>query len=67
MKALELRAKESPRGEIEEMQFYLKTGCVHQEYINRVLGDQSISVRVMPDIKKELAKMLISGSYIYPQ
>ena len=38
------KLREPSREEISEMKFYLKTGCVHESYLERVLGDISIGV-----------------------
>ena len=33
------------------MKFYMNTGCVHKSYLEKILGDQSIAVGVLPDMK----------------
>ena len=34
--------------EIDEMQFWIETGCVHESYLEEVIGDISKSVGVLP-------------------
>jgi hypothetical protein len=48
MDCLELKTREPKKEDVEEMNFYLKTGCVHQEYLDKVLGDQSIGISIIP-------------------
>ena len=51
-----------PRGEptkedVKEMEFYIKTGCVHNDYLRDVLGDISLPVdafRTMKTMPQEL-------------
>ena len=48
---------EPTREEIKEMNFYIKTGCVHNEYLREVLGDQSIPVGNNPRRIEEVLEM----------
>ena len=41
-----LNYREPTREEIDEMEFYIRTGCVHKSYLEKVLGDQSLAVSV---------------------
>lgn len=41
--------RDAEKWEIEEVDFYIKTHCVHDYYLKNVLGDQSIAIRVMPE------------------
>ncbi|MDD5191835.1 MAG: hypothetical protein PHH54_04135 [Candidatus Nanoarchaeia archaeon] len=40
-----------------EMEFYLRTGCVHQKYLNEILGDQSVGVSAFKTMPKELLNL----------
>ncbi len=42
--AFSLKTREPTKEEINEMEFWIKTGCVHDEYLKKVLGDQSIGI-----------------------
>ncbi len=48
MKSLELKTREPTKEEIDEMEFWIETGCVYDYYLKNVLGDQSIAIRLMP-------------------
>lgn len=39
-----LKTREPTKEEIDEMGFYTKTGCVHNIYLEKVLGDIRIGV-----------------------
>tara|TARA_Y100000310_G_scaffold294100_1_gene324290 strand:- start:228 stop:419 length:192 start_codon:yes stop_codon:yes gene_type:complete len=43
-----LNYREQTREEIDEMEFYIRTGCVHKSYLEKVLGDQGIGVSIFP-------------------
>ncbi len=49
MDCLELKTREQTKEDVDEMDFYLKTGCIHQEYLDKVLGDQSICISITPE------------------
>jgi hypothetical protein len=48
MDYLNLKQREPTKEEIREMEFYLKTGCVHEDYLKRVRGDISLGVSAFP-------------------
>ncbi|MEK6935842.1 MAG: hypothetical protein AABW67_03575 [Nanoarchaeota archaeon] len=52
-----LSYREPTREEIEEMDFYLRTGCVHNDYLRDVLGDQSVFVGNNPRRIEEVLEM----------
>jgi hypothetical protein len=43
---LKLRVRELADWEKEMMDFYIKTGCVRDKDLERVLGDQSVGVGI---------------------
>lgn len=49
MKSLELNFDEFVKEAISKMDFYIKTHCVHNDYLEKVLGDQNIGINIMPE------------------
>jgi hypothetical protein len=44
MDYLNLRQRDATEEEVKEMEFYLRTGCVHEAYLKKVLGDISLGI-----------------------
>ncbi|MDP3026922.1 MAG: hypothetical protein Q8N63_04385 [Nanoarchaeota archaeon] len=44
MDCLELKTREPTEEEINEMEFWMRTGCVHDYYLKNALGDISIGI-----------------------
>ena len=49
MDCLELKTRAPTKEEIDEMEFWIETGCVHDYYLKNVLGDINIGICAFPD------------------
>ncbi len=49
MKCLELKTTMPTEEEINEMEFWMRTGCVYDYYLKNAFGNQREDIRLMPE------------------